>query len=217
MAAKHIYTYINPTRPRDLQAACDVLNNDGIIAYPTDVNWAIGFNPRSAAALQRIQQIKPLHPKEQPFSLLCSDLSMAATIGEIDTTAYKYLRRALPGPYTIILRCNRTVSRHIRDARRVVGIRIPQSPLLLDLVKLFGEPIATTSFPKKRDLSDSDIELPYKYGYEINEDWGNHLDMILDLSEELPGDETTIISMVEGAPELIRLGAGDISLFGIPA
>jgi tRNA threonylcarbamoyl adenosine modification protein (Sua5/YciO/YrdC/YwlC family) len=212
VAARLIYTYINPTKAKDIELACSVMNNDGIIAYPTDVNWALAFSPKSPQALEKIQRLKPNHPAKQPYSLLCSDLSMASQIGLIDNTNYHYLKKALPGPYTVILNCNRSIPRHLRDTRKVVGIRIPDSPLVLELVRAFDGPIATTSLPKHTEDIDAP---PLKFGYEILEHFGNQIDLILDLGDESLGLETTIISCVDGSPELIRAGYGDPKAFGL--
>lgn len=214
MAVRHIYTFINPISEKDIDAACAVLAADGVIAYPTDVNWAFGCDAASAKALDRIRQLKPTHPREQPFSLICDSIAMAASYANIDHAAYRILRKALPGAYTILLERNRSLPRAIKDNRRVVGIRIPDAPLVTELVKKFGRPLATTSVPNVTAFAADGIAEAPRFGYQVVEAFGHALDLVLDLGEEVPGLESTIIDFTLGAPQLVRQGAGDIDVFG---
>lgn len=205
--ARHIYTYINPTSERDLLEACRVLDNDGILAYPTDVNWALGCNAASKKAINKLYVLKAEHPKGQAFSLLCDSLSMVASVAYIENFAYRIIRRALPGPYTFLLQRNHDLPRKIKDMRKVVGIRIPDSPLLLDLIRMFGKPLITTSMPPGPAFSEGDQQY-LTFGYQINEAFGHAIDLILDLGEEIQPDETTIIDLSTTAIKIIRQGKG---------
>ena len=205
---------MNPLVEKDIDAACAVLEAGGIIAYPTDVNWAFGCDSANVKAIDKIRHLKPTHPKEQPFSLICDSISMASEYGNIEHSAYRVLRKALPGPYTILLERNRSLPRQIKDKRKVVGIRIPNHELVLAIVKQFGRPIATTSVPFVTAFSsDGELEAP-RFGYQIVEAFGHALDMIMDLGGEVLGVETTIVDLTEGNSSVIRVGAGDPSLFG---
>ena len=205
----HIYTFIDPPSERDLARAIRCLEKDGVLAYPTEVNWAIGCDAANTKAIDRIRQLKPAHPKERPFTLICSDISMAATVGHIDHHAYRILKKIWPGPYTVLLRRMRSLPRQIKDKRPVVGVRIPDSPLILALVEKFGRPLATTSVPLKND------ETAYHMGWEVFEEFGHGLDILLDLGLSLPGLESTIVDFSADAPEIVRVGAGDPSVFGV--
>ncbi len=207
--SEHLYTFINPTSERHMLKACQILENDGVLGYPMDVNWALGCDARSVKGLERIRRLKPTHPRDQPFSLICADISMAATVGNIDNNQYRVLKKCWPGPYTVILKRHRSLPRQIKDKRPVVGVRIPLSPLVRDLVTRWGKPIATTSVPL---LSSG--EQP-KMGYQIFEEFGHGLDLLLDLGEELAGLDSTVIDFTEDEPVVVRLGAGDPHLFGV--
>lgn len=204
--SKHLYTYVNPTSEKHLATACKILGDGGVLVYPMGINWAFGCDAANTRAIDRIKRLKPCHPKEQPFTLICSDISMASGVGNIDHQMYRILKKAWPGPYTFIVKRNRSLPRQIKDKRQVVGIRIPDSPLILDLVDRFGAPLATTSVPLKSDGSS------YNMGYEIFNDFGHGIDLLLDLGEEVTGTESTIIDFSEGYPQLIREGDGDISI-----
>lgn len=209
--SEHLYTYINPVSERDMKKALTVLESDGILAYPLDNNWAFGCDASSPKALDKIRRLKPTHPKDQPFSLICADMSMAASIGNVDNVHYRVLKKAWPGPFTVILTRHKTLARQIKDKRPVVGIKVPESPLIRELVTRLGKPIATTSVPRKED-GDA-----MKMGYEVMEEFGHGLDLLLDLGEELNGQDSTIIDFTESEPILIRLGAGDPKIFGVNA
>jgi tRNA threonylcarbamoyl adenosine modification protein (Sua5/YciO/YrdC/YwlC family) len=207
--AEHLYTYVDPVSERDMKKAIAVLENDGILAYPLDSNWAFGCDASSVKGLDRIRRLKPGHPKDQPFSLICADMAMAASIGNVDNNHYRVLKKAWPGPYTVILTRHKSLPRQIKDKRPVVGVKVPESRLIRELVTRLGRPMATTSVPLGDDGE------PYKMGYQIAEEFGHGLDLILDLGEELPGQDSTIIDFTESEPLLIRSGVGDPRLFGV--
>lgn len=207
--AKLLYTYEKPSSARDLKEACLILRNGGTIAYPTDVNWAFGCDPLSKKALERIRLLKPFHPSEQPFSLLCNSISMIASIADVDQVAFRVLRRIFPGPYTVILNRNRSFPKHMKDKRMQVGVRIPDSALILDLIKTFGQPLATTSVPYQLTEGKYKDRLLH-FGYEVDEIYGHGLDLILDLGQAVPAKETTIIDFSKGEPEVLRQGHGSV-------
>lgn len=204
---EHLYTYINPPAEKHLERAIRVLNQDGVLALPAGTNWNFACDAASVKALDKIRLLNPRHPRDRPFSLLCSDISMAATVGMVDNNLYRILKKAWPGPYTVLVKRNRALPRQIKDKRAVVGIRIPDSPLVLALIEKYGKPLATTSVPNKADAT------PYYMGYEVFETFGHAVDLTLDLGDELPGTESTVIDFSEGVPEVVRMGAGDPAVF----
>lgn len=208
MVSEHLYTYINPPSEKHLARTCEILKHDGVVAYSTGGNWAFGCDAASAKALDRILQLNPSHPKDRPFSLICSDITMAATVGSIDHALYRVLKRIWPGPYTVIVKRHKTLPRQLKDKRPVVGLRIPDAPLVLSLVAHYGAPLATTSVPMKADGT------PYQMGWEIFEVFGHGLDLLLDLGDQVPGVDSTIVDYSQGHPEIIRVGAGDPEVFG---
>ena len=199
---KHFFTYTNPVPERHLDAICQALTHGGVVAYPTDVNWALGCDASNVKAVERMRRIKRIHPQSQPFSLICSGMSMAGKIAHIDNRAYKVLKKLLPGAYTVILRSNRSLARQIKDKRLNVGIRIPQCALLEAITTRLDKPLATTSM-----LAAGEQEL--RFGYEIQEKYGHALDMVIDLGNEINPTETTIIDFTSDEPLVVRKGAGD--------
>ena len=207
--SEHLYTYINPPNERHLQAICQLLKNDGLIAIPTDTNWAFCCAATSRKAQQRIALIKPNRPVSQPFSLLCTDISMASTITKIGHKSYRLLKQVWPGPYTIILKSGPQFPKRLKNKRETVGIRIPNEVITLEIIRAYGEPLIATSIP----ALDNGTTL--NMGYEVFEQYGHCLDLVVDIGEELPGTETTIFDFTRDDIELLRTGAGDPDILGI--
>lgn len=208
--AIHLYTYVNPVRVKDIEAIGRVLGNDGVIALPLDVGWSFICDAASSKALERIYRLKPAHPKDRPFSLICDSISMASQIATIDNVVYPWLKKALPGPYTVLLERHISLPKIINDKRREVGLRIPKCELVYEIVKAYGKPLAGSTVPPP----SGDLILP-GFGWEVLEAYGHGLDMVVDRGEESLRQETTIIDLTQGVPQLVRLGAGSPTAFGL--
>lgn len=211
----HLYTYTNPVNIKDLERCRQVLEDGGILAYPTDFNFAFGCDASSSTALAKIQRLKPSHPSDRPFSLLCSSMSMASEVAQVDSQAFRILKRLWPGPYTVLLPSNRSLPKLINDKRKVVGLRVPSNELLQKLIELFGRPLATTSVPEVRahDVSGEMIQRPPRFGYEVFENFGHAVDIVLDLGDEVSGEESTVVDMSEGELTVVRQGVGSLDIF----
>lgn len=203
--SEHLYTYIDPPNSRHLDQIVQLLRKNGVIAIPTGTSWAFCVDPASKKARTRMVRLKPGHGSDTRFSMICRDISMATTITIIDGQAFRMLNRLWPGPYTILLPSQHALHRQLRTKRAVVGVRIPVAPLAMAILDAFGGPLLVSSVPK-----DEDGALP-TMGYEVHERFGRDIDMVVDLGDQLPGDPTTVIDCTMGEPEIIRLGAGDVS------
>ena len=216
--ADHLYTWINPVRESHIEQIRSVLDDAGVIAMPMDVAWAFLCDASSSKALDRIHRLKPEHPKDRPYSLVCSSISMAAHICNIDDQVYRWLKKSMPGPYTVILERHPTLARQIKDKRREVGLRIPDETLVRAVIDALGRPLAASTLP----FLETGLEAEEgfgpghpKFGSQVMDSWGHALDLVIDLGEESSRQETTIIDLTSGAPRLIREGAGDPAAFGL--
>lgn len=209
---QHLYTHNNPIPESDLDKIQRILESEGVIAYPTDVNWAFGCLASSPRAVEKLLRLKVTHPKEQPLALICDSISMASNYANIESTVYPFLKKALPGPFTVLLERNARLPKYINDKRRVVGIRIPHMDYLCAVIRRVDTPLATTSVPS---LVVGEEVHPYHFGYEVFEKYGHGLDLLVDLGDELYGLETTVVDLTTGEPVLVRKGIGDPKLFGI--
>lgn len=201
---EHLYTYVDPPNERHVEQIVDVLHHDGVVALPMGTNWAFAASPTSKKAEKRIRQLKPDHPKDRPFSLLCDDMPMAAAMTWIDGSAYRVLKRLWPGPYTVLLKANHDLPRLLRTKRKTVGVRIPDDPLALEIVRAFGGPLMVSTVPKAADGQVLTM------GFEVHETYGHGLDLVVDLGEPLAGDDSTVLSWEDGEMDVVREGAGPL-------
>ena len=207
MTAQHLFSYEDPVSEKHVKEVCRILDKDGIIAYPTDVNWAFACRFDSKKGMQNILALKPDHPKKQPFSLLCDSLSMVAKYSYLESHHYKLLKRILPGAYTVVVAINKNLPRSVRDGKKTVGVRIPQRPLITSVISHLDAPLVTSSLPLGPDGD------PLKFGFQVHELFGHALDLVLDLGEELPGLETTVLDLTQPEPEVLREGAGPVDVY----
>jgi tRNA threonylcarbamoyl adenosine modification protein (Sua5/YciO/YrdC/YwlC family) len=197
---------INPDNPQErlLRKAVQVLTGGGLIAYPTDTCYAIGCDLYNLKGISRIYHLKR-RPLSKPFSFICHDLKNISEYALVGNYAYKAMKRLLPGPYTFVLEASRQVPKILQTKRRTVGIRVPDHPIALGLVGLLSHPIISTS----ASLPDGPVEMD---PYEIEIKFKPHLGLVIDGGPVAP-EPSSIISMIDDVPEVIREGKGDISGF----
>jgi len=195
---------INPEhpQPRRIAAVVDCLREGGVIAYPTDTTYGIGCSIFNKKGIERIYRMKQ-REKKKPFSFICPNLSEISRFARVSNAAFKILKRHLPGPYTFVLEATRDVPDLLLTRQKTVGIRIPDNPVCLEIARLLGNPIVTTS----ANLSG---EEPVGSPIEINELFGKQLDMVVDVGE-LAVEVSSVVSLVSDTPEILRVGAGDVS------
>lgn len=200
---------INPhnPQPRLIQRVVDTLKGDGVICYPTDTGYGIGcdiFNPK---AIRRVAQIKH-RPKHKPFSFICSDLTHISHYAHVSNTAYRLLKKRLPGPYTFVLPGTKVVPNVMITKQKTVGIRVPDNPISQLLISTLGNPLVNTSLP----ADDANDAPPLADPYEIELMLGNRVDLVIDGGLIIP-DPSTVIDLTGDAPEILREGKGDITPF----
>ena len=196
--------YPDNPNPRELERVVSILRDGGVIIYPTDTVYGIGCDITKPKAVERIIKIKELKPKEAQFSFICSDLSHIANFAKVDNSTFKLLKRNLPGPFTFVLPGLNRVPNYFLSKRKTVGIRIPDHTSPLELVRMLGNPILTTS------LKDDDEVIEYTTDPElIYERYGEVVDVIVDGGY---GDNvaSTIVDCTSDEPEVIREGKGEL-------
>jgi len=190
-----------------IKKVVEVLRNGGLVIYPTDTVYGLGCDITNTKALERIAKIKGIKLEKANFSFVCSDLSnLSDYVKQIDTATFKILKRALPGPYTFILPGNNDLPREFRK-KKTVGIRVPDNNIALEIVRMLGNPIVSTS------IHDEDSVLEYSTDPElIFEKWQNLVDLVIDGGY---GDNvgSTIIDLSGYKPVVIREGKGDPDIF----
>lgn len=202
------YFRIHPDNPqaRLVRQAADILREGGVVVYPTDTAYAIGCHMADKAALDRIIRIRRLDEKHL-FTLLCRDLSDIATYARVDNTQFRFLKAHTPGAYTFILQGTTEVPRRLmHEKRKTIGIRVPDNAICQALLADLGEPLITTTLLLPgEDLPRADPE-------EIRDALGRQVDLVIDGGYGSL-HETTVVSLVDGAPAVVREGAGPVDGF----
>jgi tRNA threonylcarbamoyl adenosine modification protein (Sua5/YciO/YrdC/YwlC family) len=197
---------INPQhpQPRRIGKVVEALKKGGVVAYPTDTIYGLGCDIHNKKALKRLHQIKH-QPESKPFSFICPDLSYLSRYALVTNYAYKTLKRLLPGPYTFVLTGSREVPGMMLTRRKTAGIRVPDHPIPLAIVEALGHPLASASAtdPEGRELL---------HAWEIEDALGHQVDLVVD-GGPVPGVASSVISLVDDQPEIIREGAGPVEEF----
>lgn len=199
---------IHPDNPqlRLIRQAVDILRNGGVMIYPTDSSYALGCHIQDKAALQRIIRIRKLDSKHN-FTLVCRDLSELATYARVNNTDYRLLKAFTPDAYTFIMRATSEVPRlMLHPKRKTIGIRVPDHPVVSALLEELNEPLLSSTLimpGESEPMADID---------EIREALGKQVDLIID-SGFCGLEATTVVSLVEGVPEVLRRGKADPAPF----
>ena len=200
-----IYIHPDNPEPRKLKQVVEVLREGGLVIYPTDGVYALGCDIYQTKALERICQFKQIKPNKAQFSFICHDLSHIAQFTKPFSTAiYRALKAHLPGPFTFILPANNEVPKLLKYNKKTIGIRVPNNPIALEMIKLLGNPILSTSIKRLDDPVSAYPTDPY----EIHENYGHAVDLIIDggFGENIP---STVVDFSEDEQgQILRQGAG---------
>lgn len=200
------YYELHPIDPelRYINKAIKVLQEGGVIIYPTDTVYGIGCDIFNKQALDRVKEIKS-NPDIKLLSFICPDLKNISKYAKVSDYAYKTMRRLLPGPYTFILPASREVPKKLWSKRKTVGIRIPDHKVALKIVEGLGHPIVSTSTTtRKGDLLIDPLEIKSVFDFQV--------DLML-ASGNLSGKPSSVIDLSDEEPVVVREGAGDVSIF----
>ena len=185
--------------PRTIEKAAQVLEDGGLIAYPTDTYYGIGCDLNSKKAIDRLYGVKN-RDRKKPLAILCPDLSDVARYAKVSNFAYRFMRQLTPGPFTFVLEATKLVPDMMQSKQKQVGIRVPQAPLMLAIAAKLGRPIVTTSATDMDGAVLTDAK-------EIKEALGQRLDLILDGGPQ-PAEPSTIVSLLDDQIEVLRQGKG---------
>lgn len=203
------YFQLHPENPqaRLVRQAVDIIRSGGVIAYPTDSAYALGCHLGDKDALERIRRLRQLDDKHN-FTLVCRDLSELGVYAKVDNTTFRLLKAHTPGPYTFILNATTEVPRRLlHPKRRTIGLRIPDHRITLDLLEALGEPLMSVTLLLPGD------SLPMTDPEQIRQRIGKLVDLIID-GGACNLEPTTVVSLVDGQPEVQRVGLGDPEPFG---
>ncbi len=195
---------IHPLNPqkRLIQQAVRIIDQGGLIVYPTDSSYALGCHIGDKAAMERIQRLRKLDSKHH-FTLVCSDLSEIGTYAKVDNSSYRLMKNLTPGPYTFLLKATSEVPRRLMNPKRkTIGVRVPDHVISHAILEELGQPIMSSTLiePGRQDALD-DAET-------IRERFEHDVDLVID-GGPCGIEPTTVINLIDGNPEVLRYGKGD--------
>jgi tRNA threonylcarbamoyl adenosine modification protein (Sua5/YciO/YrdC/YwlC family) len=202
-----IRIYNENPNSKHIRQIADLLENGGIIIYPTDTVYAMGCDIKATKSIDKIARFKGLNPKNPDLSLIFHDMSQLSEYTIIhDNTIFKLLKRNLPGPFTFIVQANNQIPKMFKNKKKTVGIRIPDNNIVLELVKELGRPIITTSIHDPDEVIEytTDPELIYEKYHEFT-------DAVIDGGFG-KNEASTIVDCTGYEIEIIRQGPGILVL-----
>ncbi len=202
------YIKIYPDNPHQirLDEAAEILREGGLVIYPTDTVYGLGALLSKTRSVERLARIKGVRPQHANFTLLFHSLSqMSDYIRQIDTPTFKIIKRGTPGPYTFILPAVHRLPK-IFDKRKSIGFRIPDNPILLEILRRLDAPIVNISIKDDDEFNEytTDPELIY-------EKWRHRVDAVIDggILEKFP---STVIDLTGDEPIVLREGKGALDI-----
>lgn len=209
MSQKAIFVKIYEQNPeqKKIDSLLKILQNGGVIIYPTDTVYALGCSIMNRSAIDKLARIKGIKPGKERFSLLFESLSQVSEYAKnIHTPIFKIMKRAFPGPFTFILEASSKLPKLLSTPKKTVGVRVPKHNIPRTIVEQLGHPIITTSIRDEDDVIEysTDPELIYeKFKFIVDAvvdgGYGNN-------------NPSTVIDCTGNELEIVRQGLGDVDL-----
>lgn len=204
--ARFVEVHPEDPQPRLISQMAELLREDALVVYPTDSCYAFGARLGSTTGPERIRRIRHLGDRHH-FTLVCAEFAQLGGLVRLNNTAFRAIKAATPGPYTFILQATKEVPRRLAHPRKLtVGVRLPDHPVALALVRELGEPLlsSTVMLPGSEE--------PLTEAWQINEELGHLVDAVIDAGD-CGQEPTTVVDWSAGYPEVVRVGAGDPARF----
>jgi tRNA threonylcarbamoyl adenosine modification protein (Sua5/YciO/YrdC/YwlC family) len=192
----------NP-QPKLIKQMVDILEEGGVIIYPTDTVYGIGCDITNKNAVERVARIRGIDPDKAMFSFICQDISQVTEYSKtISNDVFRVMKHNLPGPFTFILNSNNKTPKILKNRKETIGVRIIDNNIVDALVRGLGRPILTASVK-----SDDAVTEYYTDPHDIYEKLGKQVDGVIDGG--MGGDvASTVIICTGSEAELYREGAG---------
>ncbi len=200
------YLQLHPINPqaRLIRRAAEVLRGGGLIAYPTDSCYALGWHLGDTQALERVRRIRQAD-RHHHFTLVCASLAEVGRFARLETWQFRMLRVCLPGPYTFLLRATRETPRRLQHARRrTIGVRIPDHPVPQLLLAELKEPLMSSTLLVGRGPAAADLG-----GRDRAHACEHEIDAILD-GGDCGIEPTTVVDLSVTPPVIVRIGKGGL-------
>lgn len=200
---------IHPQNPpeRLINKAAEAVSKGGVIVFPTDTIYALGCDAFNSRAIEKVCRILGKKPEKTNLSLICKDLSnLSEFTTPINTSVFKLMKKALPGPFTFILNANSNVPKIFKTNKKTVGIRVPDNAICHALLETLGHPMVSASIHSEDEILDylTDPE-------EIHEKFELLADLVIDGGAG-NNEPSTVVDCTSDEPEIIRQGMGILEI-----
>jgi tRNA threonylcarbamoyl adenosine modification protein (Sua5/YciO/YrdC/YwlC family) len=200
---------VHPTHPqkRLIDQAAKILREGGLVVVPTDACYALCCHLGDKTASERLRAIRGIDDKHL-LTILCADLSQLANYAKVDNGQFRFLKHWTPGPYTFVLEATKEVPRRLaHPSRKSIGLRVPDTPILRELLESLGEPVLASTLKLPSLDGETPFDDPLSDPEEIIAKLGKRIDLLIDAGV-LGTEPTTIINMEDGTPVVQRVGLG---------
>jgi tRNA threonylcarbamoyl adenosine modification protein (Sua5/YciO/YrdC/YwlC family) len=195
---------INADNPQDrlIKQMVGILEEGGVIIYPTDTVYGIGCDITNKNAVEKVARIRGIDPDKAMFSFICEDISQVTDYSKtISNDVFRVMKHNLPGPFTFILNSNNKTPKILKNRKETIGVRIIDNNIVDALVRGLGRPILTAS------VKSGDVNEYFTDPRDIYEKYGKQVDAVIDGGTG--GTEpSTVIICTGSEPEMYREGAG---------
>lgn len=158
----------------------------------------------SRDAMDKIRQLRG-NPSGHFFTLVCRDLSEISTYARVDNSAYRFIKAHTPGAYTFILPASREVPKRLQEGkRRTIGLRVPEHPVALELLRVLGEPLMSTTLQLAAD------DAPMSEPEDIAERLAKRIEAVVD-GGACGFAPSTVVDLSEDPPTIIRSGKAPVA------
>lgn len=198
----------NTAQAEVIAMACKVLAAGGLVIFPTETTYGAGVDATNQEAVNKLLAYKSRR-EGKPLSIAVTDQKMAEKYVELTESAKRIYDRFLPGPVTVVSKTKGTVADGVASEYGTLGVRIPDYPLMLEIVKAYGKPITATSANgsgEKRPYTIQDIFDG------LSEKQKGLIDLVLDAGELPKNPPSTVIDTTLDTPVVFR--QGDITVAG---
>jgi len=192
----------NPDK-RKVDKVVRLLQEGGVIIYPTDTIYGLGCDIFQKKAIEKICRLRDLNPDKANLTIICKDISqLAEYTQQIDNVIFKLLKRNLPGPFTFILKAGRKIPKSFNNRRKTLGLRIPNNNIAQAIIEGLGNPILSISLKSEDEITEY-----FTDPFEIHEDFEKKVDIVIDggIGSNVP---STVVNLSDGEIDIIRQGKG---------
>ena len=185
--------------PAIIDEAASVLTHGGLVALPTETVYGLGADATNAEAVTRIFAAKG-RPSYNPLIVHVTDVTMASRCVTVWPDAAQTLAdRFWPGPLTIVLPKSAIIPDIVTAGLSTVGVRVPNHPVALAVIRAAGVPIAAPSANRSMRVSPT-------IGDHVAASLGGAPDLILDAGPSAVGIESTVLDLSAAVPTILRPG-----------